>query len=90
VLKLYRATPESVLGAPASALMALDRPALVVWGTKDPYLPREQAERQLDAFPSARIELLEGHAHWPFAEDPERVAQLVVPFLREQVGTTAA
>jgi pimeloyl-ACP methyl ester carboxylesterase len=88
VLKLYRATPESVLAAPAAALMTLDRPALVVWGTEDPYLPREQAERQLDSFPSARIELLEGHAHWPFIEDLERVAQLVVPFLREQVSTT--
>jgi pimeloyl-ACP methyl ester carboxylesterase len=89
VLKLYRATPESALAAPAAALKALDRPALVVWGTEDPYLPREQAERQRESFPSARIELLEGHAHWVFHEDPERVAELVVPFLREQVGTTS-
>ena len=90
VLKLYRATPESVIAAPADALRALDRPALVVWGTADPYLPREQAERQRVAFPSARVELLEGHSHWVFREDPQRVADLVVPFLREQIGTTSA
>jgi pimeloyl-ACP methyl ester carboxylesterase len=85
VLKLYRATPEALLAAPVPALRALDRPALVLWPTGDPYLPVEQAERQILAFPSARIELLEGHGHWPFLEDPERVASLVVPFLRDQL-----
>jgi pimeloyl-ACP methyl ester carboxylesterase len=89
VLKLYRATPESALAEPAGALRALDRPALVVWGADDAYLPREQAERQREAFPSARIELIEGHGHWVFAEDPERVADLVVPFLREQTTLVA-
>jgi pimeloyl-ACP methyl ester carboxylesterase len=86
VLRFYRATPAEALGARADALRALDRPALVVWGTQDAYLPREQAERQRQSFPSARVELLEGHGHWVFLEDPERVASLVVPFLREQLG----
>ena len=86
VLKLYRATPASLFSEPARALHALDRPALVVWGTGDAYIPREQAELQRQAFPSARVELLEGLGHWVFLEDPERVASLVVPFLREQVG----
>ena len=86
VLKLYRATPEALLAAPVAALRALDRPALVLWPTRDPYLPVEQAERQRQAFPSARIELLEGRGHWPFLEDPERVASLVVPFLRDQLS----
>jgi pimeloyl-ACP methyl ester carboxylesterase len=86
VLKLYRATPAKRLAAPRDALRALDRPALVVWATKDAYLPTEQAERQRQAFPSARVELLEGHGHWVFKEDPERLAGLVIPFLREQLG----
>ncbi len=86
VLKLYRATPASLFSGPAGALHALDRPALVVWGTGDAYIPSEQAELQRQAFPSARVELLEGLGHWVFLEDPERVASLVVPFLREQVG----
>jgi pimeloyl-ACP methyl ester carboxylesterase len=67
-------------------IRALDRAALVIWGTEDAYLPTEQAERQRQAFPSARVELLEGHGHWVMIEDPERVASLAVPFLREQVG----
>ncbi len=89
ILRLYRATPESAFAALVPALRPLDRPALVVWPTKDPYLPVEQAERQREAFPSARIELLEGNGHWVFLEDPERVASLVVPFLSEQVSRAA-
>jgi pimeloyl-ACP methyl ester carboxylesterase len=90
ILKFYRATPESLLAAPAPALRALDRPALVLWPTDDRYLPVELAECQRQAFPSARIELLEGHGHWPFLEDPKQVASLVVPFLREQTSATAS
>jgi pimeloyl-ACP methyl ester carboxylesterase len=85
VLKLYRATPESTLASPAAALRRLDRPALVIWGTKDAYLPTEQAERQRQAFPSAQVELLEGHGHWVMLEDPGRVASLVILFLRGQL-----
>ncbi len=59
-------------------------------GGDDAYLPREQAERQRESFPSARVEVLEGHGHWVIWEDPERVAALVVPFLEEQLGAGAA
>ena len=90
VLKLYRATPAATLAAPAAVLRTLDRPALVIWGTQDPYVPREQAERQRQAFPSAQVELLEGHGHWVMLEDPGRVASLVIPFLRRQLPGPAA
>ncbi len=87
VLKLYRATPASAMGALSGPLRALDRPALVVWGTGDAYIPWKQAERQRESFPSATVELLEGLGHWPFHEDPARVAEHVIPFLRRQVGS---
>jgi cis-3-alkyl-4-acyloxetan-2-one decarboxylase len=87
VLKLYRASPAASMEGPRDVLRALDRPALVLWGTADAYLPWEQAERQREAFPSARLEILEGLGHWPFLEDPGRVAGLVVPFIREQLGS---
>jgi pimeloyl-ACP methyl ester carboxylesterase len=85
VLKLYRASPTSAMAALREPLRKLDRPALVIWGTDDAYLPWSQAERQRESFPSARIELLEGLGHWAFLEDPARVAELAIPFLREQV-----
>ena len=87
VLKVYRATPETALERPAAALRPLDRPALVIWGTNDVYLPAEQAQSQRQAFPSAQVELLEGHGHWVLHEDPERVAALVMPFLRAQLAS---
>ena len=89
ILKLYRASPVSLMRGPIEALHELDRPALVLWGTDDAYLPWQLAERQHMAFPSARIELLEGLGHWPFHEDPAQVAELVLPFLRAQLGARA-
>jgi pimeloyl-ACP methyl ester carboxylesterase len=91
VLKLYRATPASAMGALHEPLRAVNRPALVVWGTEDVYIPWRQAERQRESFPSADVQLLEGLGHWPFLEDPARVAEHVIPFLRRQVeaGTRA-
>ncbi len=86
VLKLYRSTPAGAMRGPIESLAALDRPALVLWGTDDAYLPWTFAEKQKLAFPSARVELLEGLGHWPFVEDPVAVGELVIPFLREQVG----
>lgn len=90
VLKLYRATPADAMGASRDALRAMNLPALVVFGVGDAYIPWEQAERQRESFPSARIELLDGLGHWPFLEDPARVSEVVIPFLREQVVGSAA
>jgi pimeloyl-ACP methyl ester carboxylesterase len=84
VLRLYRATPAEVLAAPAQALAALDRPALVIWGEAEAYLPVEQAELQRRAFPSARVVTLPGTGHWAMHERPGDVRDLVLPFLREQ------
>jgi pimeloyl-ACP methyl ester carboxylesterase len=89
ILRLYRATPPASLASRSEPLRALDRPALVVWGAADAYIPRDMAERQRRSFPSARIELLEGLGHWCFLEDPERVASIVVPFLNQQTGSPA-
>jgi flavin-dependent dehydrogenase/pimeloyl-ACP methyl ester carboxylesterase len=88
VLSLYRATddPGAVGRTHADALKPLDRPALVVWGAHDPYIPVALAERQREAFPSAEIAILEESGHWPFADDPEGVGRHVEPFLRTVVA----
>lgn len=70
-------------------MRAINPPALV-WGAADAYIPRDMAERRRRSFPSARIEYLEDLGHWCFLEDPERVAALVVPFLREQLNQQPA
>ncbi len=77
-------------GACVTSSGLMIRPTLVVFGVGDPYIPWEQAERQRESFPSARIELLDGLWHWPFLEDPARVSRGVIPFLRERVVGSAA
>jgi pimeloyl-ACP methyl ester carboxylesterase len=88
VLKLYRATPDpgetaNVLGA---EMAKLHKPALVIWGAADPFLSAEYAERQREFFDVKEIVTLPDSGHWPFQDDPDRVAQAVVPFLREQLS----
>ena len=72
----------------ARALRGFGGDTLVVWGTADVYLPTPLARRQLDVFPNARVEYLPGVGHWAWLEQPERVADLVVPFLARQVAAS--
>ena len=91
VLDLYRSVAD-VGGAGqrlAAALRPLDRPALVLWGRRDPYLPVAHAERQREAFPSAEVRVLDGSGHWPFIDDPAVVAGAVAGFLARHAGTAA-
>ena len=88
ILRLYRAThdPSAIGRRHADALRPLDRPALVIWGAHDPYLPVTLAARQRAVFPSAEIAILEDSGHWPFADDPGAVRRLIEPFLRRAVA----
>lgn len=86
LLRFYRASPPSALSRIAPDLARLDRPALIIWGAGDRFVPVEQAERERACFPSAEIVRLEGSRHYPHLEDPQPVADRVVPFIREQLG----
>jgi pimeloyl-ACP methyl ester carboxylesterase len=55
-----------------------------------PHVPVAFAERQREVFPEARIVIMEGSGHWPFADDPDGVARVVIPFLRQVLGHEAA
>jgi pimeloyl-ACP methyl ester carboxylesterase len=92
VLKLYRATPDpaSTAAELGAAAAALHRPALVVWGAKDPYIGVEYAERQREFFDVQGVEILPDSGHWPFQDDPEGVAAVVLPFLRGQLAPANA
>jgi pimeloyl-ACP methyl ester carboxylesterase len=89
VLRLYRELddPDGLGRRQAAALRPFDIPALVVWGRHDPYLPVALAERQRQAFPSARIEILQDGGHWPFFDDPARTSGLLLEFLAREMGS---
>ena len=96
VLKLYRATPDAATpGAESLAdqvgveLAKLRKPALVVWGAADPFLSVAYAERQREFFDVPDVVILPDSAHWPFQDDPERVAEVVVPFLSRRLSAVA-
>ncbi len=85
VLKLYRATRD--VNTPSQQLRAvlgkIERPVLVIWGKKDPYLGYQFAEGQKVTFPNARVVVLEKSGHWPFVDNPEAVKDALIPFLSE-------
>jgi pimeloyl-ACP methyl ester carboxylesterase len=87
ILKLYRATGDldNRSQALGTMLAPLNPPTLVVWGAADPYLPARFAEQQKEVFRQAQVVLLPQSGHFPFADDPQGVADAVVPFLRRQL-----
>jgi pimeloyl-ACP methyl ester carboxylesterase len=88
VLALYRATPdpEQAASTLGPALAELRKPALVVWGAKDPFAGVEYAERQRDFFDVQDVVILPESGHWPFQDDPAAVEQAVMGFLRTQLA----
>jgi pimeloyl-ACP methyl ester carboxylesterase len=66
----------------AAALREDPRPALVIWGDKDIFIPSKHAQDQREAFPDAQIHVLEDSGHWPFVDNAERTRELFVSFLR--------
>jgi pimeloyl-ACP methyl ester carboxylesterase len=89
ILRLYRSTRKRHMDTLVAPLRQRDPDTLVVWGDRDVYIPVAQAERQLTVFPRARVEMLPGVGHWAWLEQPDRVAELVIPFLRDRVGVAS-
>ncbi len=84
-LRLYRSTPANATERLSALFRELNPPALVVWGAHDKGVPVEQAERQRQSFPRAEVSVLRDSGHWPFIDDPEGTAEVVVPWLERQV-----
>lgn len=71
--------PEVVLGA---ELPRLTQPTLVVWGEND-MAPIEAGRGAVARMPNGRFVVIEGGGHFPFLEQPERCARMIVPFVEE-------
>ena len=96
LLRYYRSVRDATMpdmnalaNKQAAALKKRRRPALVIWGEKDPYIPTEQAYKQRDVFPGARVEVFPDSAHWPYVDNAVRTRKLVVPFLRPSLRARA-
>jgi pimeloyl-ACP methyl ester carboxylesterase len=58
-------------------------PTLIVWGARDHFLGVEMAQPSVDLCDDGRLEILEEATHWVHHEEPERVNQLMLNFIRE-------
>lgn len=45
-------------------------PTLVIWGERDPFIPRRQAQRIVDRVPQTELVILEKTGHFPMWENP--------------------
>jgi len=57
-------------------------PTLIVWGEKDPLIPVSHAHRTHEVIPGSRLEIFPGTGHYPYLEDPERFATILLDFIR--------
>ncbi|ROR42823.1 alpha/beta fold hydrolase [Kitasatospora cineracea] len=74
--------------APVGWCAAVDVPALVLMGDKDPDFPKPElvADRQAAALRGRKV-MIEGAGHYPMAGHPQAVADALLPFLAEPAGT---
>jgi pimeloyl-ACP methyl ester carboxylesterase len=72
-------------GQAVSALNKLhltaDLPALLIWGDRDRIIPVSHAYAAHDALTGSRLEVLEGVGHFPHAEAPTAVADILEDFI---------
>jgi pimeloyl-ACP methyl ester carboxylesterase len=77
ILKLYRSAPEDALARAGQRLGDLRCPALILWPTRDPYIPAEFGQAYADALGGpVELDLVEG-GHWTWLERPELVPRVV-------------
>jgi pimeloyl-ACP methyl ester carboxylesterase len=86
-LKLYRNTDEPGSPMLGQALAPHRKPALVIWGRRDPYTSWRYAERQRETFPEAAVHVWDDCGHWPHVQHPGRTADTVTAFLRTVVDS---
>lgn len=65
-------------------LAQLERPTMVVWGTRDRVLPYSQAKEAFSRLPEGYLELIPECGHLPQVEQPERFVSGLRQFLNEK------
>jgi pimeloyl-ACP methyl ester carboxylesterase len=85
-LKTFKSTPADA----EKQLPHVKCPALVIMGSLDPDFadPRAEGDAIVAAMPAGAgtAAMIDGAGHYPHAQSPEAVAELVIPFLKEHIG----
>jgi pimeloyl-ACP methyl ester carboxylesterase len=85
-MKTFKSTPADA----EKQLPSIRCPALVIMGTLDPDFagPRDEGDAIVAAMPAGAgtVAMVAGAGHYPHAQSPEAVAELVIPFLKDHAG----
>jgi pimeloyl-ACP methyl ester carboxylesterase len=66
----------------APRLKDVDRPAAIVWGEDDPFLPTAIGHRLREAIPHATLDIIPGARHFTPEEAPRRIGDVLADLLR--------
>lgn len=90
VLEGYRASdPAAFAREHAEKLRRYDKPALAIFGDRDPFVHVHNALTVRGTFPSAFVHVFEESGHWPFVDHEARTRRLVRAFLDPIVSQRA-
>jgi pimeloyl-ACP methyl ester carboxylesterase len=78
----YRAAVRAGLSSMARDVRPVRAPTLVVWGERDRYLVPQLTGGLQQWVPGVRVERLPGASHWVQHDEPARVNELLIEFLR--------
>jgi pimeloyl-ACP methyl ester carboxylesterase len=77
MLTLYRSGDPAALAAAGFGVGALDCPALVIWGLKDPYIPARFGRAYAARLPNAQLVEVDDAGHWPWIDRPDLIDRAV-------------
>jgi pimeloyl-ACP methyl ester carboxylesterase len=82
ILRLYRSSPSEELERAGEHLADLRMPALVAWGTRDPYIPARFGKDYAAILPDAELVEYPDAGHWAWLDRPDLIDR-VAAFLSE-------
>ncbi len=62
--------------------LAKGLPTMIVWGERDPLIPVRHALSTHELMTGSRLEIFPGAGHYPYLDDPERFAAILLDFIR--------
>ncbi|HEX3692885.1 MAG TPA: alpha/beta hydrolase [Solirubrobacteraceae bacterium] len=76
ILRLYRSSPPQELARAGERLGELTMPSLVVWGTRDPYVPERFAGEYAQVLPNSTLVELPDAGHWWWLDRPDAIERV--------------
>jgi pimeloyl-ACP methyl ester carboxylesterase len=90
MLNWYRAAPKGMAALMRQGVPTIEIPTLMIWGEEDTALGKETTYGTEKYVADLRLHYLPGVSHWVQQDAPERVNELLEPFLRTSAPASAS